>query len=132
MRKQGQRGEAGVLVVSAIFAIGMVVMVILLGGTWRTEVTFPLVDSVPKGAEISFEEHLTARHWVFGLVQGEQPDVKQSLAKFARSGERVTSITLQTRHTFVDILLTGLTWGIYAPVTMTVRGKIDRVKPTAG
>ena len=104
--------------------IGLVI-ILLAGGVWRTELTFtPGSNSV--GTQVPFEENLTANHFLGGLVQGGQPDLNQVLAKHVGQGEQVTGLTIITRHTLVNCLLTGVTLFIYSPVTVTIRGKVGR------
>jgi len=102
------------------------VVVLLVGGLWRTEVTYIPEAAGNFGTQVPFEEDLTARHFLGGLVQGSQPDLKPVLAKYVRPGEQLTELTVVTRHTFVNNLLTGVTLFIYSPVTVTVRGKVGR------
>jgi|SRR5271157_3464070 len=77
--------------------------------------------------ETSFEETITARHWLGGLVQGPQPNLQSELAKYVREGETVTQLTIVTRHTVTDFIVTIVTIGIYSPVTVDIRGKVGRL-----
>ena len=131
MRKAGERGQGEVVVVWIIGILLAVVLQIVLGGLWRTEVTYTPVLTERIVGEVPFEETFTARHWLGGLIKGEQPDLKPRLSKYLRDKERVTELTVRVRHSFVDNLLTIVTLVIYTPVTVDVKGKIGRVGEAA-
>ncbi len=109
---------------TGLIAIALLLPTILLGGTFRTEVTYvpPNVTVTPN--QTPFKENLSARHWVWGLVKGQQPDLQQVLAKHVRPGEQVTRLTITTRHTWVDGVVLLLTVGIYCPHTVTIQGLV--------
>lgn len=106
--------------------IGVVISLIIslfVGGQWRTEINYiPDLHQQATG-EFSFAETATARHWLGGLVQGTQPDLQGELSKYVREGETVTQLSIVTRHTVLDWIVTGITLGIYSPVTVDIRGK---------
>lgn len=112
--------------VAGLFGLGMLLAVFLLNGTFRAEISYNLVPSTAEGREVTFEETYTSRHWLYGLIRGEQPDGTQALSKFIRPGERVTALSVGVHHSALDLLLTGVTVGIYSPVTVTVRGRFVR------
>jgi hypothetical protein len=71
--------KAGGFVILVFCILGFVQ--IPLGGVFRTEVTaIPAVSGQIAG-EVPFSETMTARHWLMGYIQGEQPDVPKVLAK---------------------------------------------------
>jgi hypothetical protein len=117
---------AGAFGCIGVFCLIFVVLLLALGGVWRTEVTFAPAAVAGSANSVPFEETLTARHYLDGLIQGAQPDLKQALAKYVRSGEQVTELTITTKHTFTDCLVTGVTLGIYAPITVTIRGTVGQ------
>jgi hypothetical protein len=45
----------------------------------------------------------------------------------SEEGEQITKLTIITKHTIVDYLLTGITLTIYSPMTVTVKGSIARI-----
>jgi len=59
-------------------------------------------------------------------VKGKQPDVQGAMAKYIEQGKQISQIKIQTRHTFVNSLLTGITIGIYSPVKINVFIKITQ------
>jgi predicted small secreted protein len=52
-------------------------------------------------------------YFISGLITGKQSDHKEMA-----SGS--TNYNVETKHTFIDGLLTAITFGIYAPTTTTV------------
>jgi hypothetical protein len=118
-----------------VVGIIMLVVVLILGGVYRTEVTY-VVPGAPDIADtaaggVPFEETLNSSHWLGGLIKGSQPDLQQALRKYVREGERVTRLTIGVKHSVVDVLLTGVTLTIYAPTTVTVRGTISKLSEPA-
>lgn len=107
----------------AVLIAGVVSLV--MGGNWRTELKYVPARAERNVKEVEFQETVTAKHWLAGLVQGEQPDLQALLAKRVRPNEHVTELTLVTRHTFVDGLLLAVTLGIYSPVTVDVKVKVS-------
>ena len=124
-RGQADPRVVGCLSQLVVFALAVVVAIVV-GGTWRTEIAFKVAEAAREGAGIPFEESYTARHWLMGLIQGDQPNGNLTLAKYLKSGERVTDLSVSVRHTAVDLLVTSVTIAIYSPVTITVQGKIAR------
>jgi len=116
-------------------SLTILIVTIAVGGMFRTEVAYPrsALPAVEVTKAASFEEDLTARHWVLGLVKGRQADLDGRLAKYVRHGEAVTGLTIVTRHTWVDNLIAGATFGIYCPATVTVKGMVGKpVRAEAG
>lgn len=110
--------------------IGLIVALILaavLGGYWRTDVTYTAPAAENAVNPVQFEEDLTARHFLGGLVKGEQPDLDAAVAKHVGKGKRLKNLTITTRHSIKDIGLTIVTLTIYAPVTVTVKGTVEDV-----
>jgi len=116
--------QAGCL---GLISIVFVIVTIIVGGVFRTEVVYTPALSERYVSEVPFEETMTARHWVFGIIRGKQPDLQTQLAKYLRPGEQITQLTITTRHTFTDNLVATITLLIYCPVTVDVRGKIGRM-----
>ena len=125
MRKQ-RRGQTEVVAVFGcivlILMITATVLIIVLGGLWRTEVSYSFPTTVT-GKTVPFEEDLTSHHYLFALVRGGQVNLNQVLGKYVTGGAQIKELTIMTRHTFVNSLLTGITVWIYCPVTVTVRGE---------
>ena len=110
--------------------IGLVLTAVLfyfIGGTWRTEVTYTPPGVANVSTTSSFKEDLNARHWLVGMVKGEQPDIQKVISKHLSEGKKLTRLTIVTKHTFVDSILVIVTLGIYAPVTVTVEGTVATV-----
>ena len=107
-------------VLSLVFIIWM----LIVGGHFRTEVTYKPPNTANVSEAIPFEESVTARHWLFGLIQGEQADMQAVLQKHVRPNDQLVELTVDVRHKFVDALLMAVTLTIYTPVTVTFRGKV--------
>jgi hypothetical protein len=105
--------------------IGLVIM-IFTGGSFRTEVTFTPQSVSELAVQTSFKEDFTARHWVGGLIKGQQPDLQGYLAKYLGPGKQISRIKIVTRHSVTDLLLMGITLLIYCPQTVTVEGTINQ------
>jgi hypothetical protein len=107
-----------------IGAIIYLIAVFAVGGSSRTGVEFVASNVMTESGAVPFEESLTARHWLAGLVKGEQPNLTAALAKHIRDGEQVSRLTVSTRTTGGNMLAAGFTLGIYCPQTVIVRGEI--------
>jgi hypothetical protein len=107
--------------------IVMILLLYWIGGVWRTEVTYLPNVTGTISETVTFEEKLNARHWVAGFVKGRQPDLQEAVSKHLEGGKQLTSLTIYMRHTFVDNVLMVVTLGIYAPVTVTVKGSVSQV-----
>lgn len=110
----------------SVIGIIILIVMIIVGGTFRTEVTYIPPGVANVGEQTPFEENLEARHWFLGLIRGQQPDLQKAMAKYVRSGEQITKLTIITRHTWIDSLITGITLFIYCPQTVTVKGSIAK------
>lgn len=129
--RTGQSGQAIVGLFAVVVVAGAIALVVVLGGYWRTQVTFSPVLTGKVAGGTPFKETLTARHWLGGLVKGKQPDVDMALRKHLASGGRIESITIVTRHSLVDMLVTGITILIYTPVTIDISGTLVKEAPAA-
>lgn len=120
-QKQGFMGCGCLLV--------LLVLIAITGGAWQTEVVYtpPVPGTVVE--QVQFSEELNARHWVFGIFQGQQPDVQQAVKRHVVEGSQLLQMTVVTKHTIKDMLLSGVTIGIYCPVTVNVRGTVGKVTP---
>ena len=125
MDDQQKQGFAG----CGCFII-ILILIAVTGGEWRTEMVYytPLVPGTVS-EQVQFSEDLNAKHWVLGFVQGEQPNLQQAIKKHVAEGTQLLQMTITTKHTFVDTLLTGITIGIYTPLTVNVRGTVGKVTP---
>ncbi|MGE0129083.1 MAG: hypothetical protein AB7U82_13475 [Blastocatellales bacterium] len=110
-----------------LLSLGFLVLVYFIGGQWRTEITYvpQLADNVSNIQQ--FEETLNGRHWVGGLVQGEQPDLQQAINKHLGNGKQLTKLTVRTKHSLLDNFLMVITLFIYSPVTVVVNGSVGDV-----
>jgi hypothetical protein len=108
---------------------GLIILIVILivGGSFRAEVTYVPPNLAASGDQTAFRENFKSHHWLCGLIKGKQPDIQKATEKFVRAGEQITKLTIITKHTIVDYLLTGITLTIYSPMTVTVKGSIARI-----
>ena len=109
--------------------VGILVLVasIVAGGLFRTEISYIPQSNERIGEEVAFDESLTARHWLLGLVKGRQPDLQTALDQHVRSGERITQVTIVSRHSVLNNLVCGITIAIYCPQTVDIHAKVGKV-----
>ena len=97
---KGLMVAAKILLVAAIFTFGL-------------SSCYTATHIVGNGAQGSQEVTGKNTYFIYGLVDGNQADTK-SMAGGA------TDYTIVVEHSFIDGLLSGITWGIYNPVTVKV------------
>lgn len=123
-QRRGQTDQQVAGCVAQVVAIVVAFLILfLVGGSFRTEVSLRLTPGV-QGETITFEEQMKARHWLGGLIKGKQPDLNEVLRKYTMGGDRISEITIDTRHSFGDCVVTVITLSIYSPVTVTVSGTV--------
>lgn len=115
----------------AVMVILSLILVGFLGGSFRTEVTFMPEKTAATAAGKTFEEDLPARHWLGGLIQGEQADLQEALSRHTRGGRHLAQFSIVTKHTWTDLLVTMVTMGIYCPQTVTIRGRSEPTQTLA-
>src|ERR1700730_5226582 len=95
--------------------IGLILFIgaLVAGGTFRTELSYVQPGAENVAADERPEQTFTSRHWIWGLIQGKQPDLQSSLDVFVHPDPEMTRMTIVTKHSVTDGLLTGLTLGIY-------------------
>ncbi len=114
----------------AVFGIIALVITIVVGGVFRTEVTY-VPDGVQATDTVEFKDTATARHFLGGLIKGGQPDLQKILSKYKREGEQVTRLTIITKHTWLDNFIMVVTFFIYCPETVVVKGAMAKVPVTS-
>jgi hypothetical protein len=115
-------------VVWVIFVIIAYVIIIIAGGSFRTEVSFNPAKAFADGKQIPFEKKFTSVHFLCGLIQGKQPDLQGTLNSNLKDNDRISEITITTKHTWFDLFLTGITLFIYSPETVIVKGEVSRIE----
>ncbi len=106
--------------------IGLLVALAVIGGSWRTEVIYRPPTKASSSDLTPFEEVWTANHFLGGVIRGEHKDLGPVLAKYIRPGEELTELSVTTKLTIGNVLLSMVTLGIYTPNTVEVRGFVDR------
>ena len=69
---------------------------------------------VGEGSQTGVVEKSKQHNFIYGLASGKTPDT-QAMAK----GKKDYEVT--TKHSFIDGLISGLTFGLYNPTTVEVR-----------
>ncbi len=85
----------------------IVVMVLLLNSCYS------YTSIVGKGAQGDTKIVKNNTYFIQGLVKTKQSDPKEM-------ANGAANYTIETKHTFINGLLTAITFGIYAPTTTTV------------
>lgn len=94
------------------------------GGTFRTAATYTPPGVAPSKGDTVIEEAITVQHWFLGLVPGNGLDVQTLIDRHKQSGKRVTQVSVMTKHTVADLLLTAVTFGVYAPDTVVLQVRL--------
>jgi hypothetical protein len=106
--------------------LGLIIGSVILyavGGSFRTDVKIT-TGATGQGGAATFEESFTARHWLGGLIKGEQPDLQAVVARHVGGGKQLGELDVDFRHSFGNCMVTLFTIGIYSPTTVTVRGSV--------
>lgn len=75
------------------------------------------------------------RHPVFiawGMITASNPNLEDVLAGQVGTGAAVTDLKIRVRARWTDLLITGLTAGLFSPRTVTLEGTVQTAPPTAG
>jgi hypothetical protein len=84
-------------------------------------------DEPPQGDH--FKVHSTSLHMLFGLVTISQASLQKSLANQLVGGKSVADVRIKVRSRWSDILITGLTLGLFVPRTVEFEGVIVGTPP---
>lgn len=74
------------------------------------------------------------RHPVFmgwGLITLGAPNLEDVLAGQVANGAAVTNLRIRVRARLTDYLITGLTFGLFSPRTVTFEGTVQGSRPSA-
>lgn len=69
---------------------------------------------VGEGAQSGVVEKAKQHNFIYGLASGKTPDT-QKMAKGSKNYEVVT------KHSFIDLLISSITFGLYNPTSVSVR-----------
>lgn len=131
-------GEGGDTIVKTLIKIGFVVAIVLMAGACTTfELSgVHIVEDMPSMQPMGEFENIVKVHEFLGSsgganlfnVTANQMDnviydtIRREVEK--RSGDAAINVTVKYEASFVDLLLNGITFGIYAPATATVSGTV--------
>ena len=75
-----------------------------------------------------FTRTKTVNHFVYGLVSPDDAGIEQIVADAVKQsgGTRAVNVKLKYQQTFVNGLVSGLTFGIYSPFTLTIEGDVAK------
>ena len=74
------------------------------------------------------------RHPVFigwGAITAGMPNLEDVLAGQVANGAAVTNLKIRVRARWSDLLITGLTFGLFSPRTVTFEGTVQGAAPAA-
>jgi len=103
-----------------LVSLAILIWSLVVGGQWRTDVSFSNAEPSSTKGFSNYHQTFGASHWLGGLIQGKQVDISHELAANKSGGLKVLAVKIQTKHSVPDLLLTGVTLGIYSPCTVTV------------
>ena len=95
----------------------------LVGGVFRTEITVNL-PAPANASVIPFEETWSATHWLGGFVTTDRHSVNDVIEKYNRPGTYVSKLTVTTKLTAMDSICSILTFMIYSPNTVIIKGEL--------
>ncbi len=111
--------------------VSLMLGAVLLSGCAQTfdatTLGVPATMASPVGEAVAgqpFEVTTHTVHALWGLVSLKKPNLEKLLATQLVGGKSVSQIRIRTRSTWKDLLLTGLTLGIFAPKTVTYEGVV--------
>jgi hypothetical protein len=105
----------------------------LLGGAGcgqtfdATTLGVPVTMSAPAGEPVKGTPFRTTAHSVhafLGLLTVSQPSLQKALARQLVGGQEVTQLKIHIRSRFWDLLVTGITFGMIVPRSVTYEGVI--------
>jgi hypothetical protein len=83
----------------------------------------PLAQPVPGD---TFRVTTRASHLLWGLVPARRPSLQEALARQLGAGAAVHELRIHARKRWSDVLVTGLTMGLYSTTSVTYEGVITR------
>jgi hypothetical protein len=110
---------------------GLVVGAIALSGCAQTfdatKLGVPATMAGPAGEAVTGQSFRVTTHTVhafWGLVPLKQPGLEKALAGQLVGGKAIAQLRIKTKSRWSDLLLTGLTLGIFAPKTVIYEGVV--------
>ena len=76
----------------------------------------------PQGTAFRVTKHPTYMLW--GLVGASRPNVEDLLAGQLGTGARIANLRIKVRTRWSDLLVTGLSFGVISPRTVTFEGVV--------
>ncbi|MFN2572705.1 MAG: Bor/Iss family lipoprotein [Gemmatimonadales bacterium] len=76
----------------------------------------------PQGAAFTITKHPT--YFLWGLVALSRPNVEDVLAGQVGTGARIANLRVKVRARWTDLLVTGLTLGVFSPRSVTFQGVV--------
>ena len=73
-----------------------------------------------------FTKTKKVNHFIFGLVSPEDAGIETMISNAVKTGggSRAVNVRIKYQATFVDGLISAITYGLYAPRTLTVEGDV--------
>lgn len=97
-----------------------------VGSATDTGIELTNKDSATAMSEFSAKKKVN--HFLWGLVSPADAEVEQLIANQVKSsgGSRAVNVRMKYQLTFIDGLISGITFGIYTPFTLTVQGDVAK------
>ncbi|HEY6223427.1 MAG TPA: hypothetical protein VIW26_06570 [Gemmatimonadales bacterium] len=86
-------------------------------------------DNSAKGTPFRVNRHPVFMGW--GLITVAQPNLEDVLAGQVANGAAVTDLKIHVHARLIDLLITGLTFGVFSPRTVTFEGTVQGAPPAA-
>jgi hypothetical protein len=111
--------------------MGLVVGAMVLAGCAQafdaTRLGVPATMAGPAGEAVagqSFKVTTHTVHALWGLVTLKRPGLEKALAGQLVGAKAIAQLRIKTKSRWSDLLITGLTLGIFAPKTVTYEGVV--------
>ena len=79
-----------------------------------------------EGASFHVTSHAVYGFW--GLFRFSQPSLRKTLATQLVGGNGVADVKIRVHSSFFDVLITGLTVGLFVPRSVTIEGVVVQPK----
>jgi len=97
-----------------------------------THIGVPVTMASPPPGTTTGTPFRVTRHPVFimwGLITAASPNLEDLLSGQVANGAGVTNLRIHVRARWTDLLITGLTAGLFSPRTVTFEGNVQSGQP---
>ncbi|MFA5014162.1 MAG: hypothetical protein WC549_01285 [Actinomycetota bacterium] len=115
--------KLGCISMLIFLAIGLLILG-LVGGSYRTNIVIDFNHDTDKVDEITFKEEIRVNHFLYGLTKGDTIELEDYLSKNSLSWEEISQLKIITKYSWLNALITMVTLGIYCPNTVLLEGTV--------